>query len=68
MLIGFIALISMINAGFDAAFGISFQDVIGYAFYPFAWIMGIPAHEALQAGSIMATKLVANEFVAMLSW
>ncbi len=67
MLIGFIALISMINAGFDAAFGISFQDVIGYAFYPFAWIMGIPAHEALQAGSIMATKLVANEFVAMLS-
>lgn len=67
MLVGFIALISMINAGFDAVFGINFQDVIGYVFYPFAWIMGIPAHEALQAGSIMATKLVANEFVAMLS-
>lgn len=29
--------------------------------------LGIPAHEALQAGSIMATKLVSNEFVAMMS-
>ncbi|PST93815.1 NupC/NupG family nucleoside CNT transporter [Photobacterium sp. NCIMB 13483] len=66
MLIGFIALISMINAGFDAAFGISFQNLIGYLFYPVAWLMGVPAHEALQAGSIMATKLVTNEFVAMM--
>ena len=66
MLIGFIALISMINAGFSAAFGISFQNLIGYLFYPVAWLMGVPAHEALQAGSIMATKLVTNEFVAMM--
>ncbi len=66
MLIGFIALISMINAGFSAAFGISFQNIIGYLFYPVAWLMGVPAHEALQAGSIMATKLVTNEFVAMM--
>ena len=28
--------------------------------------MGIPKHEALQVGSIMATKLVSNEFVAMM--
>ncbi|PTB32574.1 NupC/NupG family nucleoside CNT transporter [Photobacterium phosphoreum] len=66
MLIGFIALISMINAGFSAVFGISFQNIIGYLFYPVAWLMGVPAHEALQAGSIMATKLVTNEFVAMM--
>ena len=66
MLIGFIALISMINAGFSAAFGISFQNLIGYLFYPVAWLMGVPAHDALQAGSIMATKLVTNEFVAMM--
>ncbi|WP_274601942.1 nucleoside transporter C-terminal domain-containing protein [Vibrio sp. S11_S32] len=67
MLIGFISLIAMINKGFDMAFGISFQDTLGYAFYPIAWLMGIPSHEALQAGSIMATKLVTNEFVAMLA-
>ncbi|MDU2732999.1 MAG: NupC/NupG family nucleoside CNT transporter [Mixta calida] len=66
MLIGFIALISGINALFDAIFGISFQGVLGYVFFPFAWVMGVPSSEALQVGSIMATKLVSNEFVAMM--
>jgi len=66
MLIGFIALISGINALFDTIFGVSFQGVLGYVFYPFAWVMGVPASEALQVGSIMATKLVSNEFVAMM--
>ena len=40
--------------------------IIGYIFYPVAWVMGVPASEALQVGSIMATKLVSNEFVAMM--
>lgn len=66
MLIGFIALIAALNGVFSAIFGLSFQEILGYFFYPFAWIMGIPKHEALQVGSIMATKLVSNEFVAMM--
>ncbi|WP_455813572.1 NupC/NupG family nucleoside CNT transporter [Pseudomonas graminis] len=66
MLIGFIALISAINALFDTIFGISFQGILGYVFFPFAWVMGVPSSEALQVGSIMATKLVSNEFVAMM--
>lgn len=66
MLIGFIALISAVNALFSAVLGISFQQLLGYVFYPLAWLIGIPAEEALKAGSIMATKLVANEFVAMI--
>ncbi|KOC92325.1 NupC/NupG family nucleoside CNT transporter [Winslowiella iniecta] len=66
MLIGFIALISAVNALFDTIFGISFQAILGYVFFPFAWMMGVPTHEALQVGSIMATKLVSNEFVAMM--
>jgi len=66
MLIGFIALISAINALFDTIFGISFQGILGYVFFPFAWVMGVPSNEALQVGSIMATKLVSNEFVAMM--
>ncbi|KUE81235.1 NupC/NupG family nucleoside CNT transporter [Aeromonas schubertii] len=66
MLVGFIALIAMINYLFELAFGINFQHVMGYLFYPVAWVIGIPAGEALQAGSVMATKLVTNEFVAMM--
>lgn len=66
MLIGFIALIAALNALFAAVLGISFQGILGYIFYPIAWVMGVPANEALQVGSIMATKLVSNEFVAMM--
>jgi nucleoside transport protein len=66
MLIGFVALISAINNIFDLIFGISFQDILGYVFAPIAFIMGVPLHEAVNAGSIMATKLVSNEFVAMM--
>ncbi|EKM4700510.1 NupC/NupG family nucleoside CNT transporter [Enterobacter roggenkampii] len=66
MLIGFIALISAVNALFSSVFGMSFQQILGYVFYPLAWLVGIPLSDALNAGSIMATKLVANEFVAMI--
>ncbi|MEC0183803.1 NupC/NupG family nucleoside CNT transporter [Paenibacillus peoriae] len=66
MLIGFVALIAMVNGIFAWLFGISFQGLLGYVFAPFAFVMGIPWSEAVQAGSIMATKLVSNEFVAML--
>ena len=71
MLIGFIALIAALNALFATVTGwfgysISFQGILGYIFYPVAWIMGVPASESLQVGSIMATKLVSNEFVAMM--
>ena len=54
MLIGFVALIAFVN-----------QEILGYVFAPFAFIVGIPWDEAVNAGSIMATKLVSNEFVAM---
>ncbi|PHH46420.1 NupC/NupG family nucleoside CNT transporter [Pluralibacter gergoviae] len=71
MLIGFIALIAALNALFATVTGwfgysISFQGILGYIFWPVAWMMGVPAGEALQVGSIMATKLVSNEFVAMM--
>lgn len=68
MLIGFIALINLINYIFTLVFHISFQDVLGYIFAPIAFLMGVPANEVVRAGSIMATKLVTNEFVAMLSF
>lgn len=66
MLIGFVALIALINGIFDGIFGISFQEMLGYIFAPFAFVMGVPWNEAVDAGSIMATKMVSNEFVAML--
>ncbi|KEK09077.1 pyrimidine nucleoside transporter NupC [Lysinibacillus sphaericus] len=68
MLVGFVGLIALINGLFNGIFGISFQGILGYVFAPIAFLMGVPWHEAVNAGSIMATKLVANEFVAMLDF
>ena len=65
MLIGFVAIIAMINMIFKGIFGISFQNLLGYVFSPFAVLMGVPFSESIPAASIMATKLVSNEFVAM---
>ncbi|TQR14708.1 NupC/NupG family nucleoside CNT transporter [Psychrobacillus soli] len=67
MLIGFVALMAGVNTLFDMIFGISFQEIMGYVFAPFAILMGIPVSESVTAGGIMATKLITNEFVAMLS-
>ncbi|WP_314590460.1 NupC/NupG family nucleoside CNT transporter [Paenibacillus terrigena] len=66
MLVGFVALIALINGIFTGIFGISFQVLLGYLFAPFAFVMGVPWKEVVAAGSIMATKMVSNEFVAML--
>ncbi|CAG9609073.1 NupC/NupG family nucleoside CNT transporter [Pseudoneobacillus rhizosphaerae] len=66
MLIGFVALIGMINQVFASIFGISFQVALGYVFAPLAFVIGVPASEVVKAGTIMATKLLSNEFVAMI--
>jgi nucleoside transport protein len=66
MLIGFVALMAGIDNVFELIFGISFQHILGYIFAPVAFIMGVPFSEAVRAGGIMATKLVTNEFVAMM--
>ena len=72
MLIGFLALIAFLDYGFGKIgwlFGhpeLSFKLILGYVFSGFAWAMGVPAAEMMQAGSLMGTKLVVNEFVAYL--
>jgi nucleoside transport protein len=68
MLIGFISLMNLIDYLFSYVIGLSFQSVLGYLFAPIAFLMGVSWAEAVQAGGIMATKLVTNEFVAMLSF
>lgn len=67
MLIGFIALISAFNAIFQTLFRISLQEILSYIFFPLAWVIGIPLHEALPASNIMATKLISNEFIAIIN-
>jgi CNT family concentrative nucleoside transporter len=72
MLVGFLALIALINYIFGAIGGLvgypqfSLNTILGGLFAGFAWAMGVPANDAMTAGALMGTKLVANEFVAYL--
>lgn len=69
MLIAFLALIAMVNAGvgwvgswFGQAW--SLEVALGVLFSPIAWVMGIPWHECHHAGELLGLKIVTNEFIA----
>lgn len=70
MLIGFIALIALVNfilgkcgslAGIN---NLSLDLIFGYVFSLFAWAMGVPGADTQTVGTLLGTKLVINEFVA----
>lgn len=75
MLIGFIALIAMVN--WIAAYVIHFWDptfgsdgttalnwLFGKIFTPLAWCMGVPSVDVNNVGTLLGQKLTINEFVA----
>jgi CNT family concentrative nucleoside transporter len=74
MLIAFVGLIALANGVLGNAgtfFGVenlSIQLILGYAFCPLAWLLGIPSDQAVTGGSIIGQKIVLNEFVAFLEF
>ena len=84
MLIGFIALIALVDYGLGGVSRsinwlndeylhtatrlkpLSLKLLLSYPFSAFAWAMGVPAQDIQQAGALMGTKMVVNEFVAYL--
>jgi concentrative nucleoside transporter, CNT family len=70
MLLAFIALVALINGilgGIGGWFGVenlSLELILGYAFAPLAFAIGVPWSEAVMAGNFIGQKLVINEFVA----
>jgi nucleoside transport protein len=68
MLIAYISLMAMVNYGIEGLTGMKLEELFGYVLAPVAFLMGVPVNEIVQAGSVMATKVIANEFVAMLGF
>lgn len=66
MLVAYIGLMAMVNGILTSLIGVDLQTILGYLLAPVAFLMGVPASEIVTAGSIMGTKIVANEFVAMM--
>lgn len=74
MLLAFIAIIALLNSmvtglgnflGFE---GITIEWLLGYIFAPFAFLIGVPFDEMLQAGSFIGQKVVVNEFFAYVNF
>lgn len=74
MLLAFIALIALLNTLVGGIFGLfGYEDItieffLGYIFAPFAFVIGVPVNEMLQAGSFIGQKIVVNEFFAYVNF
>ncbi len=71
MLIGFIALIAMIDwillhTGhlFNPHLDLTLNYLFGKLFYPFAWAMGVPSGDVANVATLLGQKITINEFVA----
>jgi len=74
MLIGFIALIALVDWSLlkighivDPSFDLSLNYIFAKIFYPFAWAMGIPSADIGNAATLLGQKITINEFVAFSS-
>lgn len=74
VLIAFVAAIALVNGvlgGVGGMFGweeLSLELLLGYAFAPIAWLIGVPWGEAAQAGAYLGQKVVLNEFLAYVNY
>ncbi len=82
MLLAFIALIALGNAllglpfelyndwmgleGAAAVEPLTFQRIFGWLFWPFAFLIGVPAAECATVGTLLGEKIVLTEFIAYL--
>ncbi|MFU8878313.1 MAG: NupC/NupG family nucleoside CNT transporter [Wenzhouxiangellaceae bacterium] len=75
MLLAFLALIALLNwplgwfgeiTGIESLIGepLTLALILGWICAPLAFIVGVPADEAIIVGSLIGQKVVANEFVA----
>ncbi len=71
MLLVFVALVALVNAALAALPAVagaplSLERVLGWAFAPLAWLIGVPWSETAVAGALLGKKTVLNEFLAYL--
>ena len=70
MLLAFIGLIALLNgmvggiAGWMGYSGVNLETLLGKAFGPLAYMLGVSSEHAAFAGNLIGQKLILNEFVA----
>ena len=75
MLISFLALVALldmllgwvhIHAGFQWVPG-SLGEILGYVFWPVAWLIGVPAQDCSLIGNLLGTRMALNEVIAYIA-
>ncbi|KAI1825313.1 H+/nucleoside cotransporter-like protein [Xylaria intraflava] len=71
-IIAFVGLINGLLSWWGGYWGIenpslTLQFLLGYIFYPVAWLLGVPKDELLQVGELIGQKIIINEFAAFLA-
>jgi CNT family concentrative nucleoside transporter len=71
MLIAFLALLAMLDAGVQGLTGllgwakpVGLKEIFGVVFAPLAFLIGVERGELVRMGDLLGTKLVANEVLA----
>jgi CNT family concentrative nucleoside transporter len=74
MLLAFIGLIALLNGilqSFAGLFGypdLTLQVILGFIFYPVAFMLGVPQVDVQSVASLIGQKLILNEFVAFVEF
>ncbi|KAI1322782.1 H+/nucleoside cotransporter [Xylariaceae sp. FL0255] len=66
-IIAFVGLINGILTWWGGYWGIealTLQFILGYIFYPVAWLLGVPQNELLPVGEVIGIKVIINEYAA----
>lgn len=66
MLIAFLSLIALLNGCLNGIGLPTLQQILGYAFAPVAWLLGVAWNDCQTIGQFLGTRLVLNEFVAFI--
>ncbi|KAJ1936377.1 hypothetical protein FBU59_005071 [Linderina macrospora] len=69
-LIAVVSMVQLINffltwfGQFITINALTLELILGYVFYPFTWLLGVPGKDILKVSQLIGLKVVSNEFVA----
>jgi len=72
MLISFLALVALLDMMLGWVHGLAWMhwmpgslgQILGFAFAPVAWLIGVPWHDCMAIGNLLGTRMALNEVIA----
>jgi CNT family concentrative nucleoside transporter len=72
MLVSFLALVALLDSLLGWTHGLAYMhwvpgslgQILGFAFAPVAWLIGVPWHDSMAIGNLLGTRMALNEVIA----